>query len=84
MRKKILTLLLLSVSTLLITMLHAANIVPNEIKLPGSQPNEVSSFESPDKCDNCHASYNDLEPEHEPATGFTWNGTATSTDFSIQ
>ena len=33
---------------------HAADIVPGEIQLPGTQPQEINSLESPDKCDNCH------------------------------
>lgn len=61
-------------STIFITSAEAADIVPNEIQMPGTQPNEVGNFESPDKCDNCHAGYNDLAPEHEPATG--WRGAA--------
>lgn len=42
--------------------------------MPGTQPNEVANFESPDKCDNCHAGYNAADPEAEPATG--WRGSA--------
>jgi len=61
-------------STLFIDSAHAADVVPSEIEMPGTQPNEVGNFESPDKCDNCHAGYNDLAPEHEPATG--WRGAA--------
>ena len=61
-------------STLFITTAHAADIVPNEIQMPGTQPNEVGNFESPDKCDNCHSGYNDLDPGAEPATG--WRGGA--------
>ena len=53
---------------------QAAAVVPNEVQMPGTQPNEVGNFESPDKCDNCHAGYNNLEPENEPATG--WRGAA--------
>jgi len=52
----------------------AADVVPNEIRMPGTQPNEVGNFESPDKCDNCHAGYNNLDPGAEPATG--WRGGA--------
>jgi hypothetical protein len=33
---------------------YAADIVPNEIQQPGTQPQEINSLESPDKCDNCH------------------------------
>jgi hypothetical protein len=58
---------------LLGTSAHAATVVPNEIQMPGTQPNEVGNFESPDKCDNCHAGY-DVNPEIEPATG--WRGAA--------
>ena len=56
----------------------ASNTVPNEVQLPGTQPSEVSNFEAPNKCDNCHAGYNGNstvgEPQHEPATG--WRGAA--------
>ena len=52
----------------------SADVVPTEIEMPGTQPNEVGSFESPDKCDNCHAGYNNAEPDAEPATG--WRGAA--------
>ena len=31
-----------------------ADIVPTEVEQPGTQPNEVGTLESPDKCDNCH------------------------------
>jgi hypothetical protein len=56
------------------TLVKAATVVPTEIQMPGTQPNEVGNFESPDKCDNCHAGYNDLDPGAEPATG--WRGAA--------
>ncbi len=36
--------------------LYAALTVPIEVQLPGTQPGEVSNFESPNKCDNCHQS----------------------------
>jgi len=60
----------------------AANLVPTEIQLPGTQPTEVPNFESPDKCANCHEGYNDAvtaaagegEPQDEPVTG--WRGSA--------
>ncbi len=47
----------------------AALVVPNEIKQPGTQPNQVGNLESPDKCDNCHGGYNRAV---EPA--FNWRG----------
>lgn len=57
---------------------HAADVVPTEILMPGTQPGEVSNFESPDKCANCHAAYNDAssvgQPQDEPVTG--WRGGA--------
>lgn len=56
----------------------AATNVPTEVQLPGTQPTETNNFESPNKCDNCHAGYNDGgtqgEPQDEPATG--WRGAA--------
>ncbi|MBI3188135.1 MAG: hypothetical protein HYZ31_09780 [Gammaproteobacteria bacterium] len=36
----------------------SANIVPNEVQQPGTQPAEVANLESPDRCDNCHGNYN--------------------------
>jgi hypothetical protein len=48
---------------------YAAEIVPNEVQQPGTQPLEVSNLESPDKCDNCHGGYNAaVEPTH------SWRG----------
>ena len=57
--------------------LQAADVVPPEIEQPGTQPDEVGNFESPDKCDNCHAGYDNLHPEYEPATG--WRGSGSNT-----
>lgn len=48
---------------------YAADIVPNEIQQPGTQPQEVSNLESPNKCDNCHGGYNSAV---EPA--YNWRG----------
>src|SRR5210317_897132 len=46
-------------------MCFAALTVPTDIKLPGTQPSEVSNLESPDKCDNCHGGYDtSVEPAH--------------------
>jgi hypothetical protein len=43
----------------------AALIVPTDIQQPGTQPQEVSNLESPDKCDNCHGGYDlSVEPPH--------------------
>ncbi|MHC5110696.1 MAG: hypothetical protein ACYTHJ_12570, partial [Planctomycetota bacterium] len=47
----------------------AADVVPNEIKQPGTQPGEVNNLESPTRCDNCHGGY---DPVVEPA--HNWRG----------
>jgi hypothetical protein len=52
----------------------AADVVPNEIQQPGTQPGEVSNFESPDKCDNCHGGYDSATYSNEP--DFGWRGSA--------
>ena len=47
------------------TLVKAADVVPTEIQMPGTQPGEVSNLESPNKCDNCHGGYNSaVEPAH--------------------
>jgi hypothetical protein len=39
------------------------------VRMPGTQPNQVASLESPNRCFNCHAGYNQqVEP------GFNWRG----------
>jgi hypothetical protein len=53
----------------------AADQVPTDIMMPGTQPNEVGNFESPDKCDNCHGGYDEARVwSNEPAFG--WRGGA--------
>jgi hypothetical protein len=47
----------------------AADTVPSDVQMPGTQPGEVSNLESPDKCDNCHGGYNTAV---EPA--YNWRG----------
>ncbi len=47
----------------------AAEVVPTDVQLPGTQPGDVNGLESPDRCDNCHGGY---DPAVEPA--FTWRG----------
>ncbi len=43
----------------------AADTVPTDIQQPGTQPNEIGTLESPNKCDNCHGGYNSsVEPAH--------------------
>ncbi|TNF92616.1 MAG: hypothetical protein EP297_13155, partial [Gammaproteobacteria bacterium] len=50
-------------------MVQAADTVPVVIQQPGTQPQEISNLESPDKCDNCHGGYNQAV---EPA--YNWRG----------
>lgn len=43
----------------------SANIVPNQIKLPGTQPNEIVSLDTVETCANCHGNYDqNAEPLH--------------------
>lgn len=47
----------------------AADEVPTDIQMPGTQPLEIGNLESPNKCDNCHGGYNkSVEPAHN------WSG----------
>ncbi len=78
MNHRIACLKLMVVSLLLAASAHAADTVPTDIQMPGTQPGEVAGFEAPNKCANCHAGYNDAntigEPQDEPVTG--WRGGA--------
>mgnify|MGYP001827890537 FL=1 len=47
----------------------AADTVPDQVKMPGTQPGEIGNLESPGRCDNCHGGYNTAV---EPA--FNWRG----------
>lgn len=40
-----------------------ANVVPNEIQMPGTQPNQVSPLEGSINCESCHGQY---DPAVEP------------------
>ena len=51
-----------------------ADVVPPVIDLPGTQPKEVGTFESPNRCDNCHGGYDETTYPGEPAFG--WRGSA--------
>jgi len=57
------------VTAVLLGWVFLADIVPSEVQQPGTQPNEVGSLETPDKCDNCHGGYSESV---EPA--FNWRG----------
>jgi len=52
--KKIIVLIMAFMLLFVFSLAYAADIVPNEIQQPGTQPQEISSLESPTKCDNCH------------------------------
>ncbi len=67
MKASIAMFLMIAVSTA-----FAADTVPTEIMLPGTQPGEVS-MESPGRCLNCHKDY-ETNPRVEP--GFGWMGAA--------
>lgn len=59
------TLFLCFIIAILFGIVSAANIVPTDVELPGTQPLEIGNLESPDKCDNCHGGYNtSIEPAH--------------------
>ena len=65
-----------TISTLVSGALLAAPSVPTEIQQPGTQPGEVSSFQSPDNCDNCHDDVDQPNPgtllDRDPSYG--WRG----------
>lgn len=52
----------------------AAEVVPPVVDLPGTQPREVGTFESPNRCDNCHGGYDTRV--YSPAPAFGWKGSA--------
>jgi hypothetical protein len=44
---------------------YAAETVPTDIQMPGTQPGEIGNLEAPTKCDNCHGGYDAaVEPAH--------------------
>jgi hypothetical protein len=72
--RRLLTIPLFVLLSCLVLPGFAAEVVPDAIKQPGTQPGEVSNFESPDKCDNCHGGYDSATYSNEPAFG--WRGGA--------
>jgi hypothetical protein len=52
---------------------QAATVVPQTVKMPGTQPGEISNLQTANRCDNCHGGY---DPAAEPA--FLWNGSMMS------
>jgi hypothetical protein len=48
---------------------RAADVVPDVVQMPGTQPGEVGSLQTANRCDNCHGGYDTAaEPAH------LWNG----------
>jgi hypothetical protein len=71
--KRALPFLQLFLALIVTRLVLAADTVPTDIQLPGTQPTEISNLESPDKCDNCHGGYNSaVEPAHN------WRGSMMS------
>jgi hypothetical protein len=68
--KKILSVVCFATVLLYLGIGFAADVVPDVIMMPGTQPQEVTNFETPDKCDNCH----NADPGTMP--GFGWRGAA--------
>ena len=47
------------------TVALAADEAPTDVQQPGTQAGEVTTLQSPDKCDNCHGDYaSTVEPAH--------------------
>jgi hypothetical protein len=52
---------------------HAADTVPTDVQMPGTQPADGINVESVSKCDNCHGNFaNPSSPREEP--WFNWAG----------
>jgi cytochrome c553 len=52
---------------------HAAETVPTDVQMPGTQPEDGINMESVSKCDNCHGNFaNPSDPREEP--WFNWAG----------
>jgi len=69
MKKLVLMTIVAVFSVVVVSVVGAASVVPNEVQQPGTQPREVGNLETPDRCDNCHGGYNSAV---EPA--FNWRG----------
>ena len=70
--KKFISIAIFATSLICIGIAQGADIVPDIIKMPGTQPEEVT-IESPTRCLNCHEGY-ETNPRVEP--GFGWLGSA--------
>lgn len=68
---------LLTLGILFILLLAAGcatgDAIPNDIKLPGTQPEDILDLDSVDKCEQCHAGYDEaVEPY------YSWSGSMMS------
>lgn len=55
------------------TLSHAAQTIPNEAQMPGTQPGEIGEFDTAQQCDFCHGGYDKaVEPQHN------WQGSMMS------
>jgi len=70
--RKFVILTTFGIALLFFGLAQAADIVPDVIMMPGTQPQEVT-LESPGRCLNCHKNY-ETNPRVEP--GFGWMGAA--------
>jgi hypothetical protein len=53
--------------------IRAADVVPTDVQMPGTQPEDGINVESVSKCDNCHGNFASAEsPREEP--WFNWAG----------
>ena len=68
--RKFVILTTFGIALLFFGLAQAADIVPDVIMMPGTQPQEVT-LESPGRCLNCHKNY-ETNPRVEP--GFGWMG----------
>ena len=68
-RRVLLSAIVLLATSFVLWGAFAADTVPTDVQVPGTQPGEVGNIQSPDKCDNCHGGY-DLAVE--PA--WNWRG----------
>jgi len=54
-------------------LLRAADVVPTDVQMPGTQPGDGVAIESVSKCDNCHGNFaSPTSPREEP--WFNWAG----------
>lgn len=70
--RRIVVLILFLLTSIFMATGYAADVVPTEIMMPGTQPDEAT-IESPNRCLNCHSGYA-TDPRTEP--GFGWMGSA--------